>query len=199
MEKWANALSAGAPPQTPLGSLQRSIIPPICWRGGNSAVASPKKGGWWIMKVTIYIHGIPLPYIKKFQRIRDNLRRCLNILGGGVRTHPLPVVTPLGGKGWEGRGADSLSCPRAQMTLATLLGPDPISFASSGSLILTLDSTFHMNLPCSVLCWCNKHILYFTYFNEYFNYIKKSEHINIRLRFRFYATILTAVLKKVYT
>ena len=65
----------------------------------------------------------PLPYIyKKNQRICANLRRGLNISGaGGVRTHFSPAATPLGGEGWEGRGADSVSCPRAHITLATPL------------------------------------------------------------------------------
>ena len=62
----------------------------------------------------------PLPYKKKIQRICANLRRGLNVSGGGGgRTQP--AATPLGGKGWEGRGADSVSCPRAHMTLATPL------------------------------------------------------------------------------
>ena len=42
--------------------------------------------------------------------------------GGGFGSTPSHVATPLGGKGWEGRGADSVSCPRAHKTLATPLG-----------------------------------------------------------------------------
>ena len=61
---------------------------------------------------------------KKFQRICANLRRGSEHKwgGGGFGPTPSPVATPLGGKEWEGRGADSVSCPRAHMTLATPLG-----------------------------------------------------------------------------
>ena len=40
------------------------------------------------------------------------------------------------------------------------LGPGPISFASSGSLILTLDPTFHHNLLCSVFLFVFSSYIY---------------------------------------